>query len=356
MRFQLQCQRRSAYRAVALIITLASLAGCTRGELEHKADAYNQAIAESNNRQILLNAVRASQRAPMSFVGFGDVAASPTFSGTAGGTFNFDPLGLTTYNINPTLNVNGGFTSFTMNNLNYAAFAQELQRPLSPSIVEYFDQLKFPKELVKLIFVQEYTLAVQRRQRIASEAAVRCRTRGNQRDADICAAMERDRDRFYKAACQDFPETHGTMTVLNVGRDLCAMVTFQTFVRQLRLLEVELPFKPRTSQAILYYLGELIAAQNYSTHRFLPEVLIEKDSRRLSVPLFEVERAAGTVAGAAVTVSYGAETFFIPTPVFGSNEEARSLQVLDLVSQVITAATSKDALPRTSTVTLVQAR
>ncbi|MBR0966995.1 hypothetical protein JQ554_23375 [Bradyrhizobium diazoefficiens] len=356
MGFWLECQARPTCRAVVLTMLLLGIAGCTRGELEHKADAYNQAIAESNNRQILLNAVRASQRAPMSFVGFGDVAATPTFSGAAGGTFNFDPLGLTTYNVNPTLNVNGGFTSFTMNNLNYAAFAQELQRPLQPSIVEYFDQLKFPKELVKLIFVQEYTLAVQKRQRIATEAAMRCRARANQRDIDICGAMERDRDRFDKAGCQDFPETHGTMTVLNVGRDLCAMVTFQTFVRQLRLLEVELPFKPRTTQAILYYLGDLIAAQNYSTHRFLPEVLIEKDNRRLTVPLFEVGRSAGVVAGTAVTVSYGGESFFIPTPAFGSTEEARSLQVLDLVSQVITAATSKDALPKTSTVTLVQAR
>ena len=70
-------------------------------ELESKADAYNAAIAQSNNRQILLNAVRASQRAPMSFVGFGDVAATPTFSGSANGTFNFDPLGLTTYVVVP---------------------------------------------------------------------------------------------------------------------------------------------------------------------------------------------------------------------------------------------------------------
>jgi len=356
VRFQSKCRVRSARRAVALMMLLACATGCTRGELEHKADAYNQAIAESNNRQILLNAVRASQRAPMSFVGFGDVAATPTFSGAAGGTFNFDVLGLTTYNVNPTVNVNGGFTSFTMNNLNYSAFAHEMQVPLSPNIVAYFEQLKFPKELLRLIFVQEYTLPLQKRQRIAAEAAARCRARANQRDTDICEAIDNDRDRFDKAGCQDFPETHATVTLLNVGRDLCAMVTFQTFVRQLRLLEIELPFKPRTTQAILYYLGDLIAAQNYSTHPFIPEVLVEKDNRRLTVPLFEVRRAVPAPAGAAVAVSYGGESFFIPTPAFGSTEEARSLQVLDLVSQVITAATSKDALPKTSTVTLVQAR
>lgn len=347
---------RLSHAAIVLMGIAVLGAGCTRGELEHKADAYNQAIAESNSRQILLNAVRASQRAPMSFVGFGDVAATPTFSGAANGTFNFDLLGMTTYNVNPTLNVNGGFTSFTMNNLNYAAFAQEMQRPLSPAIVQYFDDLKFPKELVRLIFVQEYTLPVQRRLKISAEAGARCRARADQRDIDICDALQRERDQFERAGCQDFPEVHKTMTLLNVGRDLCAMVTFQTFVRELRLLEIDLPFRPRTTQAILYYLGDLIAAQNYSTHRFVPQVLVEKDNRRLTVPLLEVKQVAVAPVGAAVTVSYGGEMFFIPTPAFGSLEEARSLQVLDLVSQVITAATSKEALPKTSTVTLVQAR
>src|SRR5262245_55239591 len=96
---------------VILAAVLSALsAGCTRVQLETKAQAYNQAIAESNNRQILLNAVRASQRAPMSFVGFGDLAATPSVSGGAGGTFNFDPFGLTTYTLSPNVSLNGGFS------------------------------------------------------------------------------------------------------------------------------------------------------------------------------------------------------------------------------------------------------
>ncbi len=104
--------RRTRTIAVCLAFLISGiLAGCTRAELESKAEAYNAAIGESNNRQILLNAVRASQRAPMSFVGYGDVAATPTFSGSAAGTFNFDPFGLTTYTLNPTVNVGGGFSN-----------------------------------------------------------------------------------------------------------------------------------------------------------------------------------------------------------------------------------------------------
>jgi hypothetical protein len=53
---------------------------------------------------------------------------------------------------------------------------------------------------------------------------------------------------------------------------------------------------------------------------------------------------------------YNGESFYIPKPAFGAIDEARSLQVLDLVSQIITMATAKDALPKSSTVTLVQSR
>ena len=45
------------------------------------------------------------------------------------------------------------------------------------------------------------------------------------------------------------------------------MTTFQVFERQLRLLNLDVPFTARTGQAVLYYLGELIAAQNYSLTR-----------------------------------------------------------------------------------------
>ena len=58
-------KRASGIAAAALL--LATLAGgCTRIELENKAEAYDAAISESSNELILLNAVRASQRAPMS--------------------------------------------------------------------------------------------------------------------------------------------------------------------------------------------------------------------------------------------------------------------------------------------------
>jgi hypothetical protein len=264
---------------------------------------------------------------------------------------------LTTYNVNPTLNVNGGFSSFTMNNLNYQAFAQNLQKPLNKSLVQHFIDLRFPKELVRLIFVQEYALSTRQYHLIESEAHARCTIGRDERDRQICGLIDDDRASFDAAGCQDFPVTGNSVTRLNSGRDLCAMVPFQTLERWRRLLDIEIPFKARTAQGILYFLGELIAAQNYSAHPFIPKVLVETtDNARHAVPLFEVKRGVPGSAQAEIAVLYNGENFYIPRPAFGTIEEARSLQVLDLVSQAITAATAKDALPKSSTITLVPVR
>ena len=327
-------------------------AGCTRAELEHKTDAYNQAIAESNNRQILLNAVRASQRAPMSFVGFGDVSATPNWSGAANGGLNFDPFGLTTYNVNPSVNVNGGFNSFTMNNLNTKEFAAQLQHRLTQADIQHFVDLRFPEELVYLLAVQEYTVPQSQFERIELEASRRCQSPSNPRSQQFCMQFSVDAERL--RTCPSFPPSQ-TVRRLNTGRDLCGMTAFQLFQRQLRFLEIKLPFVARTGQGVLYYLGELIAAQNYSPYPFMPELFTATaDGVRRTVPLFEVKR--GISSDAVVAVNYQGEGYYIPRPAFGALEEARSLQVLDLVSQLLTRATAAQALPRTSTVTLVPSR
>jgi hypothetical protein len=131
----------SRFFSVALLLGFAAcLAGCTRAELETKAEAYDTAIAESNNAQILLNAVRASQRAPMSFVGLGDLSAQPAVTAGSNGTFNFSPSGLLGYNLNPSVSVSGGFTNYALANLNRTEFMQRMLKPVSPTVVDNFVQ------------------------------------------------------------------------------------------------------------------------------------------------------------------------------------------------------------------------
>ncbi len=341
---------------ITLLLLLAGLtAGCTRAELEHKTDAYNQAIAESNNRQILLNAVRASQRSPMSFVGFGSVSATPSVSGAANGTFNFDLFGITSYNANPSINVNGGFNTFSMDNLNNAEFAERLQYRITPGAVRHFEELRFPKELVRLILDQEYRVSASERLRLDRDVRARCMNLQDPRTREFCDQLRIDQNTFLERCPGSYLDTDGI--ILNTGRDQCSMIKVQMLTRQARLLERPIPAVQRTGQGVLYYLGELIAAQNYSTHLYRPELFtMTADGTRRTVAVFEAKRGPPGPGEAAVTVVYNGEIFYIPRPAFGTLDEARSLQVLDLVSQIITLATSKDALPKAATVTLVPGR
>jgi hypothetical protein len=343
---------------VASLILAAFCAGCTRAELEHKADAYNAAIAQSNNRQILLNAVRASQRSPMSFVGFGDVSASPNYSGAANATVNFSPSGLTSYVLNPSVNYNGGFSNFALSNLNRTEYIQAIQRPIAPKLAQYFYDLKWPKELVDLMLVQSHIIKRGDFARIEAEVKTRCANRVDQRTREICQQLDDDLDAFNAQGCQEFPYNKAEITFLNTAREFCSMNTYQRFLRKARLIELNvIPSKLRSIQGMLYYLGELIAAQNYSVHPYTPAIFVETpDGHRRLVPLFEVRRGVPGAGQAAVEVLYEGDIFYIPKPAFGTIDEARSLQVLDLLSIALALQTTKDELPKSSTVTLIPAR
>jgi hypothetical protein len=353
------CGKQSrAYLARIVIISAlfgALSAGCTRFELEDKASAYNAAIGESNNRQILLNAVRASQRAPMSFVGFGDMAAQPTFSGGATGMWNFDPFGAVTSSVlNTSVSATGGFTNFQMSNLNNQDFIKALQQQLPAKLIQHFIDLNYPEELIPLVFVQKYVLSVSQYNAIQANVRSQC-AQPVGRAIEICDRLAEDQATF-EARCGKFVGSGSTITILNTAREFCNMNRFQTFVRQLRLLKLNLRPVVRTAEGMLYWLGELIAAQNYSVQPYTPEIYMRTpDGHRRLVPLFVVRRGPPVVPP-AVAVFYQGEVFYIPRPELGTVEEARSLEVLDLVWWAIVAATTKTDLPKSTTVTLVNAR
>jgi hypothetical protein len=212
------------------------------------------------------------------------LAGSKNVTGSATSTFNFDSfIGLTTANVNPTISAAGGFSSFTINDLNNFDFAKQLKLPLKLNVLQYFVDLHFEKELIQLIFIQEYTLPTRLLHKIEADVLLRCANRHDPRTEQFCEQLDRDRAGFIAEGCVHFFEPSETATILNTARNLCSMTTFQIFERQLRFLGLDLPFVPtapgridptarmiqlkiRSSQGVLYYLGELIAAQNYSTH------------------------------------------------------------------------------------------
>jgi hypothetical protein len=347
--------QRNLRASVLILIASAALScgACTRAELIDKADAYDQAIWDSSNKQVLLNAVRASQRAPMSFVGFGDVLASPNFSGIAGSSFNFSPAGLTNYSLNPAVTYNGGFAQFTINNLNHADFAKKMQDPIDKKLIGHFHSLNWPKEMVDLILIHSIETTKARFEQLERVVLDKCASDGSDRTGEICDQLAKDRDE--EAKCPRIDTAGPQLTILNSAREFCSMIKFQYALRMIRLVDRNsFAGKPRSPEGILYYLGELIAAQNYSPQPYTPMTFIETGGKRHLVKLFVVER--GVSASAAVQVNFNGDGFYIPRPQLGSVEEERSLQVLDLVSQAIVMATSKDNLPKTNSVSLVAVR
>ena len=211
----------------------------------------------------------------MSFVGFGDVSASPNYSGAANATVNFSPAGLTSYVLNPSVNYSGGFSNFALSNLNQTDYIQAIQRPIPPKLAKYFYDLKWPEELVDLMLVQSHVIKRGEMARIDAEVDRRCANPLDHRTVEICQRLKDDLDAFRSEGCHEFPYNKAEITFLNTAREFCSMNTYQRFVRKVRLLEMKLvPSKLRSIQGMLYYLGELIAAQNYSVHPYKPMVYV----------------------------------------------------------------------------------
>jgi hypothetical protein len=347
-------RNRRAFSSICFLICWAALscAACTRAELVDKANAYDEAIWDSSNRQILLNAVRASQRAPMSFVGFGDVLASPNFSGSAAGTFNLAPSALSNYSLNPTVTYGGGFSQFTINNLNHSDFATAMRKPIERKLLLYFQHLDWPEEMVQLLLVHSISMTKADHAQLIRTVQAKCHSDLSPRTQEICEQLTEDGAVFEDCKAHEVATSDPGMNILNSARELCSMNKFQYTLRMFRLLgHRNFPGQPRSPEGILYYLGELIAAQNYSPQPYTPMTFIASGGKRHLVKLFVVER--GISANAAVQVVCNGDAFYIPRPQLGTVDEERSLQVLDLVSQAIVMATSKDSLPKTNSVSLV---
>ena len=201
------------------------------------------------------------------------------------------------------------------------------------------------------------------------------------RDRQICDRLRQDIDEYTTQCDEHFIDLKKRLTdtrmggghqYFNTARNICSFMRFQIFAREVRLIERSslLPDSKRVHgigaqyrsvQGMIYFLGEMIAAQNYSEKPFVPTVYIGGTSAtgaadRITVPLFVVRRNDPGAIAAAVIVRHEKEIFYIPRPDYGSPTEARSLQVLDLVTQAMTAVTAKGDIPKLEPIGLYQSR
>jgi hypothetical protein len=369
----LQTMHMAVARFAPIVLAI-WLVGCAEAQMRYNVLSYDDAIADSANELLLLNAVRASQRYPMSFTSVGQIYAGPQVSGSLMGTMNFsNPVGLTTSSFTPNIStISPGYSQFTLDNLNSKEFMELMRKPVSASIISSFFASNWPQELVNLIYIQSLGPDQSRLASIDRERKAICITSTTERASRLCSIIEEDLS-MYGARCSDhfsntdirlrqFKEDPGIY--YNTTASYCHFLRFQIVLREFRLLRIKacppekrrpdcIPATYRSALQMVQFLGELISAQHYIEVPFNPEVLIghsTPDGRFefVRVPLFEVRRDLPGITRAVIRVRHEANIFYIPRPEYGSPAEARSLQAMDLVLQSIRAATTKQDIPKGS--------
>ncbi len=126
---------------------------------------------------------------------------------------------------------------------------------------------------------------------------------------------------------------------------------FQAVEKRLKAYENRHAIKHtfRSPKSLLSYLGNLIALQNYSPDKYVPEIVLRGGKR---MTIFRVMQGTPGSEGAALTVrGPNGDTFYVPEPDYGSPTRDQTLRVLALASEVVNAAISeKDIPPPTSVV------
>ena len=351
-------------------------AGCAETQMRYNVLSYDNAVAQGANQQLLLNAVRASQHYPMSFTAMGQVLASPPLSASVDGAFNFSrAIGLDTYSATPKLEASAGYTTFTLDNLNYVQFMAAMRTPVPEGILDTFCKTtRWPRGLLPIIYLQKLNPTEDQIRMIDLERKRQCQI---SKPSDLCSVLETLIADYSDRCGSHFRDLATRLNDLrtdpnfyyNSARTFCNFARFTIIVGEIRRLRLDychrkhpapgcIRAEERPALEMIAYLGELIAAQNYIDPRFEPFVIIgdstlEGRATFDILPLFEVRRGLGGPHGAALSVVHEGELFYIPRPDFGSRREARSLQTLDLVLETVRAATLRNDLPKLQTLGVV---
>jgi hypothetical protein len=372
---------RISYRArkpavgLAVVSSLAA-AGCSQVQMGYNVLSFDAAIADTANQQLLLNAVRASQHYPKSFTQPGELKATPPVSGGIDSNFNLTRIdGLNTYSFTPKLTVEGGYSEFSLKNLNYEEYMINIRKDIDPRVTATFwRNPNWPEQLRDLLYIQGFKASEQAVSRIDSRRKSICLRPSPGRETQRCNILQKQIEDF-KNRCAD-PHSQSNLHFIdiavrmdafrrdpnmyyNTASNYCHYNRFRIFLEEAHLTK-RICSPPqtgcvyavqRTALDMIGYLGELIAAQNYISEHFVPEVMVGisvgSEFKFFDVPLFEV-RIGAPGGPASVLVMHEGAPYYIPRPDFGSPTEARSMQTLDLVLQTVQAATKREDVPKSS--------
>ncbi len=235
---------QSLIKKIAIVSGLVlALLGCSQPYIVNTALEYNKSLAEYVNEEILLNAVRASKRSPMSFSAIGGYTGVARKTGTISAILPFTGL-LAGGSTSPSVSgyIQDG-TSFQ--NLNADEFTKKMKEPVAPDLMLNYLTQNWPGHLIFSVFVSQVTIKthVYARWMIASQLickdALQASSRGRFRaNVNVCEAFNQDLARL-----RDNPACEGEYDDVTLGGALSSPAAMAHPARELSAIRKRIGHK-----------------------------------------------------------------------------------------------------------------
>jgi hypothetical protein len=363
-----------------------SLSGCVSSTMiTSRTVGYNKVVEDSNNQVLLLNVVRARLRHPMYFTGLTLLRGSQSAQVGTGSSLLFGGEAPRIFTLNPNANLNIN-PSYDVAVLDTKEFMSGITTPVDMKTLKYYWDQGWSRQMLLYLFVRKIEQGnrcflnvpwnaadegcepgvpklneyLDRKLDIVEDPAPRRTPVGPpiQLDAGqapgvgdivnayvnkLTLAKEKDKANVY----QLYSEAKGFIFQYCPEQRECDEKNRQ-HVAIASDSDNPDEKKPkifiRSPEAVLFFLGEI--AREELEGRSPPQAL---DSEGQKLPLFVVRHSSTQPLGAALSVEYEGEWYYIPS----GPEGGRSMHVLSLVNQILSLHKSRPELPSTSAVTVV---
>ena len=152
---------RTLHRCFACTLSLALSSfgvACTQFELSDRQMKFNNALQDADNRQVLLNAARASKQYPLYFTAVGTVTSTGLADGSSVGfTIPFGPQNHNIYSMTPSIKLQEGLTVATAP-LDTQEFFQGFLSPIKAQLVAYYQNYGWTNDRNYHVFLEEMNI------------------------------------------------------------------------------------------------------------------------------------------------------------------------------------------------------
>ena len=394
------------YLRITLIVmsgvSLASLfTGCAipmKEDIARSTTEFNLVAEKAGNEMLLLNIVRASKRRPMYFTSIGKLTGNKTFEyGTGGVSIPFGRIGgglNGSYSIAPSAGYKNS-PLFDVTVLNTKEFTNGIMTPVPMKTIGYYRSQGWHKEMLLHLFIRRIEIKNpndlnnpdvylnypgDRKEFCRFQTEIRTSKWDIVKDPNHNATLigEVDANDVLKVESLIAVQKAGLTIKTNKKNDKKELHLSQVkyvFAREKKGQKVPFDEKQgtiyqRSPEAILYYLGEILRAENKTGDPNIAMIDVSHD--RLGVPrarLFyararkardedkppfyaHARKARDEDKSPCVSVDYEGTKYFIPGDPDGYGTD-RSMHVLSLVSQLIGLQKKIEEAPATGVVSVI---